>query len=282
MSSPSNPRPMRGPTSIRHRAGKGEPLLLLHGFTSRADTWNPILPALERHHDTVAVTFPGHSGGPPVPDGFGFSMAESADVAEAELDAAGLDKAHIVGHSLGGWLATEIARRGRALSLVVIAPGGGWELGSAEQKRIRRLFLRIRATLKIGGPLAPLLARYPVSRRVALAELVAHPERMSPADARAMIQAAWRCDAFDGVVGAATREPAPAALSDASYRMRLVWGRHDRVLPTPRYSDRWRTVLPAADWVELPDAGHVPMFDDPEGVTRAILEITAPHAQSTK
>jgi hypothetical protein len=34
--------------------------------------------------------------------------------------------------------------------------------------------------------------------------------------------------------------------------------------------------------VELPDAGHVPMFDDPEGVTRAILEITAPHAQSTK
>jgi pimeloyl-ACP methyl ester carboxylesterase len=274
--SPSSSRTATRPSAIRHRGGQGEPLLLLHGFTACADAWNPILPALERHHDTVAVTFHGHSGGPPIPQGFGHTIADSADLAEAELDAAGFRKVHVVGNSLGGWLAIELARRGRALSMVAISPGGGWEPGSAEQKRIRRLFLRIRATLRIGGPLAPVLARFAATRRVALGEILAHPERMSPSDARGLIEAAWRCDAFDGVMGALVREPAPAPIADSGCRMRLVWGRRDRMLPMPRYSDRWRRVLPTADWVELQDAGHVPMFDAPEAVARAILEVTAP------
>jgi pimeloyl-ACP methyl ester carboxylesterase len=160
--------------------------------------------------------------------------------------------------------------------MVAISPGGGWEPGSSEQKRIRRLFTRIRASLRVGGPLAPLLSRFAATRRIALGEIVAHPERMSPAEARGLIEAAWDCDAFDGVMGAISREPAPAPITDNPCRMRLVWGTRDRMLPTPRYSDRWRKMLPTADWVELPDAGHVPMFDDPAAVARAILEVTAP------
>jgi pimeloyl-ACP methyl ester carboxylesterase len=265
-------------SAIRHRAGKGEPLLLLHGFTASADAWNPILPAMERHHDTIAVTFHGHSGGPPIPHGFGHTIADSADLAEAELDATGMRKVHIVGNSLGGWIGIELARRGRALSMVAISPGGGWEQGSPEQKRIRRLFLRIRATLRVGGPLAPLLARFAATRRVALGEIMAHPERLTPTAARNMIEAAWKCDAFDGVMGALTREPAPTAIPEAPCRMRILWGKRDRILPTPRYSDRWRKMLPTADFVELPDAGHVPMSDDPDAVSRAILEVTAPGA----
>ena len=264
-----------GPSAIRHRAGKGEPLLLLHGFTACADAWTPILPALERHHDTIAVTFHGHSGGPPIPAGFGHTISDSADLAERELDAAGLRKVHLVGNSLGGWLAIELARRGRALSMVAISPGGGWEAGSAEMKRIRRLFLRIRATLRIGGPLAPVLARFAATRRVALGEVIAHPERMSASEARGLIEAAWRCDAFDGVMGALTREPAPGPVTDGGCRMRLVWGTRDRMLPMPRYSERWRRMLPTADWVEIAGAGHVPMYDDPDAVARSILQITA-------
>src|SRR5262249_15418670 len=118
--------------SVRYRAGEGEPLLLLHGFALCADAWKPILPHLERRHDVMAVTFPGHMGGERLPDGFLHSIEASADLAEAELDAGGFDKLHIVGNSLGGWLAIELGRRGRALSVVAISPGGGWEPGSAE------------------------------------------------------------------------------------------------------------------------------------------------------
>jgi pimeloyl-ACP methyl ester carboxylesterase len=42
-----------------------------------------------------------------------------------------------------------------------------------------------------------------------------------------------------------------------------------------RYSDRWRKMMPMAEWVELRGAGHVPMFDDPEGLAKAILQVTA-------
>jgi pimeloyl-ACP methyl ester carboxylesterase len=265
-----------GPSAIRHRGGSGEPLLLLHGFTSNAETWRPILPALERHHDVVAVTFHGHAGGPPMPAGFDHSMSASADLAEQELDAAGFERVHLVGNSLGGWLAIELARRGRALSMVAISPGGGWEPGSSEQRRIKRLFRRIRASLLIGGPLAPVLARFAASRKVALGEIVAHPERLSPAEARAMIEGAWRCDAFEGVMEGLTKEPAAPPFAGTPVPMRIVWGTRDRMLPIGRYSDRWRKMLPTADWVELHGAGHVPMFDDPAGVARVILEVTAP------
>jgi pimeloyl-ACP methyl ester carboxylesterase len=233
------------------------------------------LPVLERHHDVIAVTFHGHSGGPPIPEGFDHSMTASADLAEAELDADGFDKVHVVGNSLGGWLALELARRGRARSVVAFAPGGGWAPGSAEQRRLARILRRIRASLYVGGPLAAVLARFGASRKVALGDVLAHPERVSAADARAMIEAAWRCDAFEGILGGLLREPAPAPIHPAPCRMRLVWGTRDRMLPMGRYSDRWRALLPSAEWVELEGAGHMPMFDDPEGVTKAILEVTA-------
>jgi pimeloyl-ACP methyl ester carboxylesterase len=259
---------------VRYRGGKGEPLLLLHGFTANADAWRPLLHMLERHHEVTVVTFHGHMGGPPIPQGFNHSMRESTDLAEAALDAEGMDKVHLAGNSLGGWLAIELARRGRARSVVAISPAGGWEPGSREQRRLKRLFTRIRALLRVGGPLAPLLASHPASRRIALGDIVAHPERMSRADATTMIRAAWRCDAFDGVMGALLREPAPEPMLEVPCPTRLVWGTADRMLPMDRYSDRWRRVLPGAEWVELRGAGHCPMFDDPEGVARVILEVT--------
>jgi len=263
-----------GESPVRYRGGKGEPLLLLHGFTANADAWKPVLPALERRHEVVVVTFHGHMGGPRIPAGFGHTIAESTDLAEASLDAAGLDKVHVVGNSLGGWLAIELARRGRARSAVAISPGGGWEPGSSEQLRLSKIFRKLRILLQVGGPLAPVLARFPASRRFALRDIVARAERMSPADARTMIEAAWRCDAFDGIMGALSREPPPETMDPSPCPVRIVWGTADRMLPIGRYSDRWRRVLPGAEWVELEGAGHCPMFDDPDAVARAILELT--------
>src|ERR1019366_7022161 len=69
-------------SSIRHRGGRGEPLLLLHGFSACAETWRPVIPALERNHDVFAVTFHGHMGGEPIPAGFDHSIRASVDLAE--------------------------------------------------------------------------------------------------------------------------------------------------------------------------------------------------------
>ena len=50
--------------TAQHRGGAGEPLVLVHGFTDTWRTWELVLPALEARHDVLAVTLPGHAGGP--------------------------------------------------------------------------------------------------------------------------------------------------------------------------------------------------------------------------
>jgi pimeloyl-ACP methyl ester carboxylesterase len=117
------------------RGGSGPPLVCLHGFLDTWRTWQLVLPALERSHDVLAVTLPGHAGGPPVPRPL--TLPSVVDAVEGALDAAGLASAHMVGNSLGGFLALQLAARGRAESVVAFAPAGGW----AEDDRSREELL---------------------------------------------------------------------------------------------------------------------------------------------
>ena len=260
--------------SIRHHGGSGEPLLLLHPFALSADAWRPVLPALEQRHEVLVATFPGHMGGDPIPAGFRHSIAASVDLAEAELDASGIGRVHIAGNSLGGWFALELARRGRALSTVAISPGGGWERGSAEERRLVRTFKRMGKLVRVGGPLAPVLGRLGVARRLALRQIVAHPERLTPEQASFLLRAPHQCDAFYEVLQRLPDEPDPGPLDAAAGPIRIVWGSEDRLLPMQGYSERWRRLAPKAEWVVIEGAGHVPMYCDPTRVAELILEMT--------
>jgi pimeloyl-ACP methyl ester carboxylesterase len=110
-----------------HRGGSGSPLVCLHGFTDTWRTWELVLPALERHHEVLAPTLLGHAGGPPLEGEV--SDALIADAIECAMDDAGFETAHIVGNSLGGYVALQLATRGRAASVVAFAPAGGWARG---------------------------------------------------------------------------------------------------------------------------------------------------------
>src|SRR5262245_37279118 len=105
-----------------HRGGDGPPLLLLHGATDTWRTWELVLDELEQHHAVFAPTLLGHAGGPPLGDDP--SVHAIADQVEADLEELGWDTAHIAGNSLGGALALELAVRGRARSVVALAPAG--------------------------------------------------------------------------------------------------------------------------------------------------------------
>lgn len=97
--------------------------MLIHGATGTWQWWSHLLPALTEELDVFAPTLPGHPGGPEL--GRPARLDSVVDGAESAMDAAGLETAHIVGHSLGGWVAFELARRGRARSVVGINPAGG-------------------------------------------------------------------------------------------------------------------------------------------------------------
>src|SRR3954471_10402019 len=103
------------------------PLVLVHGFPDTPRTRALVRPALERHHDVIAPALAGHAGGPPLPDPMNAEAVIGA--LEREMDDAGFDTAHIVGNSLGGFIALRLATRGRARSVVALAPAGGWAEG---------------------------------------------------------------------------------------------------------------------------------------------------------
>ena len=119
-----------------HRGGSGSPMVCLHGFTDTWRTWELVLPALEREHDVLAPTLAGHAGGPPIEGEV--TTAVLADAVERAMDEAGFETAHIVGNSLGGYLALQLAARGRARTVVALAPAGGWAEGDEALPRRAR------------------------------------------------------------------------------------------------------------------------------------------------
>src|SRR6202158_5310615 len=104
--------------------GSGEPILLLHPFMMSQNVWKTVAPQLAEtgRYEVFAPTMLGHNGAPRGP--FFLATRSLADHVESQLDALGWGTAHIVGNSLGGWVAFELERRGRARTLTGIAPGG--------------------------------------------------------------------------------------------------------------------------------------------------------------
>jgi pimeloyl-ACP methyl ester carboxylesterase len=231
--------------------------------------WDDVIPHLTSRHDVLAPTIPGHLGGAPMDPGSTFEVF--VDAVEEVMDEAGFDQAHLVGNSLGGWVAMELSRRGRARSVVAFSPAGGWGNGDA---RVERLFRLTDLQLRAFRSLLPSIVRSSALRRIALRAVAVHGDRRSREQALRM---------FDGARGANL-----AAIMDAAHEgiqpypddrvpVLLVWSERDRILPLPRYSDPWRKAIPHAEWRVLPGVGHLPMIDEPETVARTILDWAATH-----
>src|SRR6059058_4957958 len=80
-----------------YRAGEGEPLVLVHGFTATWRCWRPVIADLVPRFEVIAPTLHGHDGGPPLPDGPAHSIGDAADHLEALLNELGLGSAHFAG-----------------------------------------------------------------------------------------------------------------------------------------------------------------------------------------
>ena len=269
------------PPKSSYRGGSGEPLVLLHGFTDTWTTWLQMLPELEKHHDVLALTLPGHFGARPWEIPQPFSLSHVVDAIEAEMDAAGIEKAHIAGNSLGGWLALELAVRGRALSVVALCPGGGWIRGGRDERRILRYFKRNRMLAPRAAKHAEWLARHPRLRRISLREIVSYPEKVTPERYVEALYSSAGCDIAHAAIQLA-RQEGFSDLGPIDCPVRIAWGGNDRLIRWPNCFIRFRRLVPHAEFVELPGLGHVPMWDDPEATNRAILEVTRAKTPLTK
>ncbi len=248
--------------------------MCLHGFTDTWRTWELVLPSLERRHDVLAPTLAGHAGGPPIEGAV--SGAVLADAVERAMDEAGFETAHVVGNSLGGYLALQLAARGRARTVVALAPAGGWAAGDEAHEDALAFFTTMQELLKPAVAHAEAIVSSPEGRRRATQYTAVNFEHI-PAELLAhQMRGAAACPAVVPLVEHARREGWTLDAERISCPVRIVWGTEDRLLPWPaaaaRYRDEW---MPRADWVELEGIGHCPQLDVPVETAQLILGFTS-------
>lgn len=263
--------PAPGPDPAPSAESDRPDLVLLHGLGDSTRFWANLLPDLGARYRVHAVDLPGHgTAARPL------TAAEAAPGALARSVVDGLRRAgvvapHLVGFSLGGWVALEMAAAGYGRSVVALAPVGLWPTPPVVSNRWIR---RARGVaLGLLDPLLPALVRWPRLARVAVRGTVVDPakvtseqllysarDRRRALGASAVRRAVWASRFADG---AKISVPVCVAFGDA-----------DRVVRPPRATEH--DVLPeSARWVSVPHCGHAMSWDQPEACLALIAETSA-------
>ncbi|MDD9347443.1 alpha/beta fold hydrolase [Mumia sp.] len=253
---------------VYSRQGSGEPLVLLHGIGHRKEAWNPVLSRLAAHHDVVALDLPGFGASRALPRSRRDGMDQLTEALADFFAAVGIDRPHVVGNSLGGALALELAARGSVRTATALSPAGFWtEPGRAWAFAV---LLGLKGTSRLPEPFVRRISTRRWTRAAAMSSLFAHPGRITADDFLGDTFALRDADAFVRVLRSGARY---------HYRGRpsvpttVAWGAKDRIL-LPSQAQEARRRLPTATHVALPGCGHVPMIDDPDLVAAVILERT--------
>lgn len=252
--------------------GSGDPMVLLHPFMMSQNVWKQVAPLIAEtgRYEVFAPTMPGHNGG--VKGRFFLDTAEMADDVERRMDALGWETAHIVGNSLGGWVAFELERRGRARTLTGIAPAGGWSHFTPAKFEIVGKFLAglpVWLTAKLLGQRA---LRLPFARQLASVPVSAKADGLSDADLIDIIDDVSHCPAYYHLLVKALLLPGLRELANGSAPTHLVICEKDRVLPHPRFTRHFTTQLPKDTQItHLDGVGHIPMFEAPRRVADLIV-----------
>jgi len=199
-----------------------------------------------------------------------------ADAVARAMDEAGWPSAHLVGNSLGGYVALQLAARGRARTVVALAPAGGWAAGDDSYRETLALQREMHHALKATAPRADALLATAEGRRRATS-LVAERYEHIPAELLAhQMLAVATCPAADALLDHALRSGWPLDAERITCPVRIVWGTADRLTPWPAAAARYRNGwLPHADWVVLDDVGHAPQLDVPLETAQLILGFTS-------
>jgi pimeloyl-ACP methyl ester carboxylesterase len=246
------------------RMGAGQPLVLLHGVTGSSKIWRRLMPLLAPFRDVIAPTALGHRGGLSALE-HPLRIRHVVDDAQRILDRLGLDRAHLAGNSMGGWVALELARRGRALSVCALSPAGAWT--AEDRGRASNVLRSAVSATRRSKALIPWLSFSAMFRRWALRDTAVRGHLVSREEMLEIIADLLGCDACDDLLET-TEELLPL---QASCPITLAWAGEDRLFPAAINGARARSLLPGAKFELLEGVGHVPMLDDPQLVADVIL-----------
>jgi abhydrolase domain-containing protein 6 len=253
------------------QGGSGETLVLVHGFGGDKDNWVRIAPYLVDHYTLVAPDLIGF-GESSQPQDLAYDISAQADRLLAFLDAMGIERFHIGGNSMGGYIAGALAARApeRVLSLWLLDPGG--VMGAEMSEAMKQVFA--------GGP-NPLILKEQADMGKLL-DLVFTRRPFIPAPVVKFLgQKAVAHQALATQIFSDLRYRSPALeeyLGSYTGVTLITWGEQDRVLH-PSGAAVLEKLIPDSRVILVPQTGHMPMVERPAVTAQGYLDFMA--GQST-
>ena len=232
-------------------------LVAIHGLGSASSAWKLVLPEFSKRYEFITLDLPGHG------DAFMLANLEMnpvriSEIIFSELKAIGIEKFHLIGNSLGGWIALEMAAAypEHVLSVTGVAPAGLW----LTPKTHRNGELAVsRYLARISLPFAKTIARIKFMRKIGFKLVSPQWEKFSPetcADAAiAMGGASGYYTIWDAFLGNRFDKEISTTIP-----VTILFGDSDYTLPAATSQEK--SLAPKhCRWVVLPQSGHAPMWD---------------------
>jgi pimeloyl-ACP methyl ester carboxylesterase len=253
-------------------AGQGPALVFLHGLGASWQSWLENIPEFARDHRVVAMDLPG----------FGYSELPDQDISIEYyanwtfrlLDVLGIDEGAVVGNSMGGFIAAEMAirRPERVQRLAVVSAAVFWQTYRRAQPLVQLARLSdaivARALMRVSDD----VATRPRLRSWALATAgFRYPHLIDKELAHEMVRSARRTDGFLPALEALADFPLEEELPKISCPALIVWGAHDTLVPV-KDAKRMEELIPDSRRVVFERTGHVAMLERPERFNRLLRE----------
>ena len=254
------------------RFGTGsEKLIAIHGLGSASTAWELVKPALSKNFEFITLDLPGH-GQAEMKSDKSMNPVKLAEIVHKELLSNGIDKYHLIGNSLGGWIALEIGAKypESVLSITGVAPAGLWLVPKTHRNgelAISRYLAR--ATYRF----AYSIAHFKFMRRIGFKLVSPQWEKFSietcAEAAIAMGSAPGYFDLWDALLGNRFDKDITKNIP-----ITILFGDSDFTLPADSCQER--SLAPShSEWIILPQSGHAPMWDQVDAVVEATVKTTS-------
>jgi len=255
------------------QAGSGEPILLLHGFGGSTYSWRKVMPALAESHRVVAIDLNGFGYTQRPKSRESYTREGQEKLVLGVMDALGIDRAHVFGHSYGGGLSLFMASRHpeRFRSLVLVDSSAPTY---ANDRRSRAAAFRPLSNLFIRS-----VALRPRMIRRALEHSYYDDSKVTPELVQAYLERLrieGVADAYYGLTAPVRTPQERVDLAKIDVPALVIWGAHDELI-SPAAGRRSAALLPRGEFVLLANSGHLPMEEEPEELLRAVLPFLERH-----
>lgn len=251
--------------------GEGPPVLFVHGLGGSWQNWLENIPHFADSHRVVAVDLPGFGNSPMPP--WEISIAAYGRFIHDFCDTIGIDKAAVVGSSLGGFVATELAvsEPHRVEHLILVSSAGiTWSRARREPSQVLGRIMRAAAPLAFRYQMEGL--RRPRLRQQAYRGIVHDPNALDPRLLFEITLPALRSPGFYDAMTTLVGYDITDRLEEIEVPTLIVWGRNDRVVPVrsaPHYRD---FIGENAELVIFDRCGHLPMLERPVRFNRLMAD----------